>query len=200
MLMAGMIEMYPQELAGLPEAGSAAQVRRRRDELVQFAYDSGMLHDVGMIAFGGIIRSSGRSWLEEERQMYHCHACAGWQMLDRCDSTRAYAQTALGHNAFYSGVGGYPPEYVRDENRTAVVTDIVSYAVYLIRLTDEQIYTNHPRLSVPEAQERMEGKAGTQFSPTVCSVAKKLLPEIMDYVESGEEQAYLEAYERLFRE
>lgn len=200
MLMRAMIEKQPQELVGLPEIEDTAAVVLRREELIQFAYDSGMLHDVGTIAFGGIIRSSGRSWLVEEREMYACHAYAGYQMLDRCDSTKAYAQTALGHNAFFNGEGGYPQEYVRKDNPEAVVTDIVAAAAYLLRMTSGQFYLLRERMSAAEAIERMQAQAGSRFSPAVCGLAAELLPELTAYIESGSEQAYCEAFQRLFGE
>lgn len=198
MLMQAMIEQKPQELVGALGIDRVEEVAQHRNELLEFAYDSGMLHDVGMIAFGGVVRSSGRSWLEEEREMYACHAYAGYQMLRRCDSTRAYAQTALGHNAFFNGMGGYPKEYVRAKNPEAAVTDIVSAAAFLLRQMSEQLYVERPRLSAAEAVELAGRRAGERFSPAVCELAAELLPELEAYVEAGSEQAYCEAFRRLF--
>lgn len=200
MLMNAMIEEQPQELAGLPGIDGAGGAAQRREELVQFAYDSGMLHDVGMIAFAGSVRSCGRSWLDPEREMYACHAYAGWQMLQRCDSTRAYAQTALGHSAFYSGEGGYPPEYVRAENPCAVVTDIVAVAAYLLRMTMGILFPGRPRLSAAEAVGQLKELAGSRFSPAVCAAATENLPELAACIEEADGQACCEVFQLLFAE
>lgn len=200
MLMRAMIESNPKALAELPGVGSAARAARYEKELVAFAYESGMLHDVGNIAFGGVVRRSGRAWFEEEYRMYACHAWAGFQMLGQCDSTRPYAMTALGHNAYFNGKGGYPQEYVRSDNPEAVVTDIVAASAYLLRMTSRQPCSTYPCLTVPETVERMCGQAGERFSPLVCGLARKLVPELSEYVKTGDVQAYRRAFGRLLSE
>ena len=198
-LMRGMLTYKPELLVGVRGCRTKEEVLSRGEELVQFAYDSGMLHDVGMLTFGEIGRYAARSWLDEEYQMHRCHAYGGYQLLNRYESTRIYAQTALGHSVFFNGKGGYPTDYCREKNPDAVVTDLVSVAAYMFRLTSAQFYSGYQPKDIASAVERIR-QSGRRFSPDVCELLPLLMQELTDYHKKGTEEAYIEASRRLLQE
>lgn len=199
-LTRGILTYKPELLVGVLGCETKEEVLARGEELIQYAYDSGMLHDVGMLAFSSIGHKSARSWLDEEYQMYSCHAYAGYQLLSRYESTKPYAQTALGHSAFFNEVGGYPSEYHRAENPEAVITDVVSMAAYMFRLTSARFYSGYAPKDMAGAVERIQQQSGRRFSPELCELLPLLMQELTDYHKVGTEEAYKEVATRLLHE
>ena len=193
MLMEEAVRKMPEAFVGMPGFASKEQVQKRSGELAAFARESGMLQDIGTILFADMVALAGRSLTSEERIMYAHHVYVGQLMLSRCDSTRPYAMTALGHHRYYDGKGGYPDDYVRADNPRQAVTDLVSIAGELVRYVDEREETQEPSLSLAQAAAWMQQEGGKRFHPGFV----RLLPELSDrltrYFADGKREAYRKA-------
>lgn len=198
MMTAKALRERPEVLLGVLDCESVEELRRRETEVRRFAFDSGMLHDVGMLAFSNRMRRIGRSWLEEEREMYQYHVYAGEKMLSQSESTRPFAPIALGHHRYYNSEGGYPAEYDRKSNPNRAMTDLVGAAALLIHLIDDMAYRNRESLTLDQALAQVRRESGSNVAPFAAELLLDMRPELEAYLENGQAQAYEEAF-RLLR-
>lgn len=194
MMTARAIDVRPEVLVGALGCPDADQVKANAQALRRFAYDSGLLHDVGLLAFPGLTRHIGRSWLEDEEEMYRHHVYVGEALLVQSPSTRPYAPVALGHHRFYDGSGGYPPEYDRSAQRDQPIIDIIAVANYFVRSTDQLSSINYSAYSCDQALAAIADLSGTRFSPQAVALLLELAPDIRAYLDHGVQEAYAEAF------
>lgn len=198
MMAAKALRERPEVLLGVLDCNSVEELRRREAEVRRFAFDSGMLHDVGMLAFSNRMRRIGRSWLEEEREMYQYHVYAGENMLSQSESTRLFAPIALGHHRYFNNEGGYPSEYDREANPNRAMTDLVGGAALLIHLIDDMAYRNRDCLTLDQALAQVRRESGSNLAPFAAELLLDMRPELEEYLQNGQAQAYEEAF-RLLR-
>lgn len=193
MLMEKVIELVPGLLVGTLCCADAGDVRERREELLQFAWDGGMLHDAGALCLYRMLLMSARNWMDEESAMYKHHVAAGVRILERCDSTRPFAPIAGGHHVYYDCGGGYPADYDRSENPVQIVTDMVSIAAYVSRVTEQATHDTMPIYTPGEAMEHVRAGAGSLFHPQLSQIWLSMEEELSEYLQNGRREAYLEA-------
>lgn len=193
MLMGKVIKERPELLLGTLSCETIQDVRERSLELQQFAYDGGMLHDVGTLGLYRLLIMSARSWMDEEAAMYKCHMTAGTNILERCESTRPYAPIAGGHHVYYNGKGGYPAGYSRADNPVQIVTDMVSIAAYASRMTGQETHDLVPVCTLEDVSEYIERGAGSIFHPELSQLWLSMEPELSAYLQSARREAYAEA-------
>ncbi|MCI8442420.1 MAG: HD domain-containing protein [Provencibacterium sp.] len=197
-LMAGhALRETPELLLGILGCDTPKQLQKREKEILRFAYESGLLHDIGILAFNNMVRRIGRSWLEEEREMVEYHVYAGASILEKSESTRPYAASALGHHRFFDGSGGYPAEYDRKKNTAQAVTDMVSAAAFLVRLIDDTNYQSRRCLSLQQALKQVKEQAGIRLSPAAAGLLIKMEEELKECLQSVQMEAYEEAFRLL---
>lgn len=193
MLMGKVIKERPELLLGTLSCETIQDVRERSLELQQFAYDGGMLHDVGTLGLYRLLIMSARSWMDEEAAMYKCHVTAGTNILERCESTRPYAPIAGGHHVYYNGKGGYPAGYSRADNPVQIVTDMVSIAAYASRMTGQETHDLVPVCTLEDVSEYIERGAGSIFHPELSQLWLSMESELSAYLQSARREAYAEA-------
>ncbi len=196
-LMLQAVERAPHLLLGLLGCEDIGQVKERAPQLARFAYESGMLHDVGFISVSSLMVQTGRSWFEEEQKMYESHVYAGRNLLQECESTKPYVYTAFGHHRFYNEKGGYPEAYRRDENPNQVVTDMVSVAAFLVQEMDGSSYPFHKEAPGKELLASARLEAGSRLSPAVVGLLDGWEEELVEYLQNGKTEAYEEAFDLL---
>ncbi len=193
MLMQKVIKERPQLLIGTLSCGTIEDINDHKDELLQFAYDAGMLHDIGALSLYRLMLMSARSWMDEESAMFRCHVAAGAEILKRCESTRPFAPIAIGHHVYYNGKGGYPADYCRADNSVQIVTDMVTIAAYASRMTEQMTHDIMPIYTVAEVSERIGREAGTMFHPELSRMWLSMEKELSEYLQIGRKEAYIEA-------
>ncbi len=196
-LMEEALGRMPEAFVGVLSCRTPEEVRKRGPELVQFAKESGMLHDIGTILFADMVALAGREWMKEERKMYAYHVYVGEIILSRCASTRPYAQTALGHHRFYDETGGYPDDYSRKENPCQAVTDLVSVAGFLVSAVSDVACSPRRALSLEEAIGEAGKQAGKQLNPDFVGLLLGLQERLERYFADGRLAAYERAFELL---
>ncbi len=191
------LEQDPEALSGLLSCEKAEELREKKEELLKLAFEGGILHDVGLLSISGLTRRSGRSWFEEEQRMYETHVYAGRNILARCESTKAYADVAFGHHRYYDEKGGYPKEYSRKESSVRPLVDLVSLAAFLVHSMEATPSAGDKGLSLDQAVELAEEKAGTMFSPVFVKQLSGMKEELREYLKDAEIKAYDQAFHLL---
>lgn len=197
MIMETAIRQCPAHLTGVLSCQNAGEVQSRAAEILQFTYECGMLHDIGLFLFENLVTFAARSRLEEENIMYNYHVDAGKRILSRCESTRKYVPAAFGHHRYFNEKGGYPEEYHREDDPDCQVTDVVSIASSLVRLLDPKFNSGRVSLSFPEALQLVQSKAGTRFSPVFTDILTQISGRVQEYISTGIVQAYEKAFDIL---
>ena len=80
----------PDCLLGALGCDTPQLVKENRLRLRRFAEEGCLLHNVGILPFNHLVRRIGRSWLEEEKEMYECHVLAGRELLDRSERSEEH--------------------------------------------------------------------------------------------------------------
>ena len=193
MLMERVLDKSPELMLGVRGYKTLGELAAAREELCGYAYECGMFHDVGLLNFFGLIGQSGRAWLKEEKDVYKSHVKIGYAILSRCESTRPYAASALGHHRYYDGQGGYPREYDRTRQPDQPVIDLVSVVHYLNQLVESPVNYSRRPLPLSEALEQVKSQAGTRLSPQMTELLCDMEPQLREYYERGKKEAYREA-------
>lgn len=191
MMVSKALEDCPQALEGALGYSGAEALWDHKEELFTFVREACLLHNVGFLAFCNLSRRIGRSRLEEEENLIRCHVYAGARILEQSPSTRPYVNAALGHHRFFDGSGGYPPEYRREEDPNAMLTDLISAAVHLVGLLDGGT-TN-----LEEALENLRQESGRRLSPAWSGLLIELEPELREYLRFGQAEAFEAAFRLL---
>lgn len=68
------------------------------------------------------------SEISEEFDLIRLHPRMGWELLNKRESTRPYAEAALYHHLWYDEKGGYPRKYTFKGNDNAILYQIITCA------------------------------------------------------------------------
>ncbi len=166
------------------------QLFSRRQELRDFAFESCLMHNVGVLVYGNMVRRIGRSWLEEEKELYQYHVFTGADILSQNESTKPFVPAALGHHRFYSGQGGYPQEYSREQDPAPAMTDLISGAIHLIRLMDDRVFLTAQPLPLEAALDQIRQDAGGRLAPQVSQLLLGMEAWLAEYLKDGQQKAY----------
>ncbi len=197
-LLAGWaVDDMADKLTGLLGTQDAAQVRARREEILDFAQRAGNLYDTGMIHFIGLEGSACRGIFEEEGELLRLHAHCGWKLLSAHPSTKPYADVALGHHTHYDGKGGYPVDFSLQESRLRPVICIVAAADVLASAIPEAASRFRPARDFEAALKELERGAGTAYSPLVTGLLTPARRETLKKcLEEWRAEACLDMYRR----
>ncbi len=188
----------PEALLGALGLDDAESLWAGRGRLEEFVYEACLLHNVGDLALSNFRRRIGRSLLEEDENLIRGHVYAGAKLLAQSPSTRPYVYAALGHHRFFDGSGGYPEEYDRREDPNAMLTDLVSAAIHLVRLMDDMEAGPRGSLTLEGALERVKKESGTRLSPVWGGLLIEMEQELREYFQNGPAEAFEAAF-RLLR-
>jgi len=167
-------EEEPELLVGLPGCDTPGQVREQKEALADWAAQAGMLCRIGLLYLPSLYTLPARSLLQEELELYETYPYIGSKILGEHPSTRALAQTALGHMRAWQGEGGYPASYDRRADTAAPITDAVAVAVALEDARGGHCGSLQSVKSPEEAIRDVLAQAGTHLNPSFAALAKKL--------------------------
>lgn len=169
----------------------------KKREVLRFARECGMLHDVGKISFMNLYSQAARQWFEEEYEMAHLHTLVGSALLAARKSTSRYAPVALGHHSWYDGSHGYPKDYRRLECPCRQMTDIIGLFDWINNVTDTaRLYTGMEK-DFGEAVEAAIGLEGKRFSPLLTARLRdrKVAARMEEAFRESRREAYRQLYE-----
>ena len=154
-----IIEQSPDFFDDIPFLKVCDSPERKRAALRDYALACGLFHDLGEAKM-----NMQRVWLirnpfEKEHQMAMLHTQAAYDEFIHRESTRMFADVALGHHSWYQG-GGYPDHAVLNQSPYRQMTDVVAVVAHLIEQAKDG----------PEAAiQSVLSQEGTRFSPMVTA-------------------------------
>lgn len=171
----------------------------KRQAILDYARECGMLHDVGKINFMNLYSQTARQWFEEEYEMAHLHTNVGAAWLGERESTSMYAPVALGHHCWYDGSHGYPETYHRLECPCRQMVDIIGMLDWINNVVDTATMYTGVEKSFREAVDAAIDLERRRFSPLLTArLRDKAIAEQMEKAfAEGRREGYRLLYESM---
>ena len=168
----------------------------KQRELLNYALECGLLHDVGKISFMNLYTRTARQWFEEEYELAHLHTSLGKTWLSGRDSTRRFAPIAHGHHSWYDGSHGYPDSYKRLKCQCRQMVDVIALIDWLDHVTDIAILHTGAMKTFDEAIKSAVSLEGKRFSPLLTArlLDTNVINKLRQSFESSRQDAYLQIY------
>lgn len=195
-----LIDRAPERLAGTLGCATGEEVARNRDRLLDFIYHASLCHDFGKLTIIDTIFVYGRNLFDMEFDVIRTHPRTGYRMLSRYDSTRPYADIALGHHRWYDNSRGYPEDFDTSTSPVKPIIDVVLVADCLDAATDSVGRSYRRGKSVDAFLEELRAGAGTQYAPWIAELLEDeaVSGDLRRMLLEGREETYRDAY-RLLR-
>lgn len=161
LLCGGMLERFPECFDEIPFLQDLRNPDEKKTALLDYAEGCGLYHDFGLLKLNITRTEQTRNLFEEEQEIYQLHVLSGWEDLKKRPSTERYADIALGHHAWYNGMGGYPANYERNRSACRQMTDAVALVSRLLETPLEPMEDMNREIAAGE---------GSRFSPRVTAV------------------------------
>ena len=196
-----LIERAPEWLVGALGCESARQVVQSRAALADFVGHAARCHDVGKLSIIDTIFIYGSNLFDTEFELIRTHPTTGYEMLDRCASTRPYRDVALGHHRWYDNSRGYPEDFDTSTSPVKPIIDLVLCADCLDAATDSVGRSYHRGKTLEEFIDEVLPECGTHYPPWLADLLKD--PEttrgLHTILEEGRRETYQNTYGLLSR-
>lgn len=194
-----LIDKHPVLFIGVVGCNTADEVRRHKQEVLEFVRHSGQCHDVGKLLFLDTLYVYERNLLDEEFELIQNHSRAGGYILERHESTKEYALVAYGHHKWYDDSGGYPLEWTNAGRPRRVVIDLVSCADCMDAATDRVGRSYSHGISLDHFIQELREQRGTRYAPYVVDLFEDeaVVAEIRMLLERDRAQMYYRAFQDL---
>ena len=182
-----MLRTNPAAFIGLNGYATEEEVTAHSPEIIKLCFNAALCHDFGKIPMIDTIFVYGRKLLDPEFALLKNHPKAGADMLLKHESTRRFADVALGHHKWYDGSRGYPEDFDIKHSPDRILISIVTAADCLDAATDSVGRSYSRGKSPSDVFMEIINEAGTRYSPDVAQVlsdrqARKELTEILDKI------------------
>ena len=194
-----LIEKQPELFIGVADAVDADDVVVRRKDILDFVYESALLHDVGKLYIAETILTYGRSLIKPEFEIVRAHPAVGASMLSLYDSTKDYVEVANGHQRWLDDSSGYPKSFKNSKAEHPTVVAIVEVADCLDAATDSIGRSYKRGATLDEFVEELRETRGTRYAPYVVDLFED--PSVRNEFNAGlthlRNMNYREAYNTL---
>ncbi|MBD5169454.1 MAG: hypothetical protein HDT20_04980 [Oscillibacter sp.] len=194
-----ILEEEPEFFDDIPEICALTDPQKKRQQVLNDAMQSGLLHDIGKVSVLELSTRTVRQWQEEEYEVTCLHTAAGHLLLSERASTERFAPVALGHHAWYDGSAyGYPATYKRLECPSRQMVDVVGLIDWIEAVTNSDCSHTGIVMTFDEAVEEAIALEGRQFSPLLTARLrdKQVTEKIRQAFEAGRREAYRQMYEQ----
>lgn len=195
-LIRQMIDTAPETLTGLMGCKDGEEVRARREELLQMAYDCGLYHDVGKSGVLMHIDTNARRLLDEEFLCIQSHPVIGYGLLCEAGYAQYLAPAALYHHCFYDGRGGYPGGLPPCPKEIKGIVDALTVADSLDAATDNIGRCYNLAKPFRTLVGELQAQCGSRYAPDVVKLFrdKAFCAELEQKLDAERKKVYLQVY------
>ena len=121
----------------------------------------------------------------------------GWELLNKRESTRRYADAALYHHLWYDEKGGYPMNLTYQGNENAFLYQIITCADCIDAATDSVGRAYSRGKNFKEMMDDLRSNSGRMFQPEIVDLfeSSKRLQKRVEYLITAErEKLYKQAF------
>lgn len=165
-----IIRRSPEDLMDVLSCKTAEEVKKRENELTEFAENSALLHDVGKILCTNVINMQYRKLNDIEFQVIQYHPETSFRILNSIPSLAQYAGVAAGHHKTFDGVFGYPKEFDICSASDKLLIDLVRICDSLDVATDYLGRSYAKNKTFPQVLTELRRGGGTCYSKEIINV------------------------------
>ena len=186
----------PKLFKDIPFIKKTKDKHAQAKDLQNYVYHAALCHDFGKLIIAETILTYGRDLLEEEFDLVRSHPKSGAQLLMMHESTRDYADIALGHHKWYNDKEGYPEDFKLKKSPYKTIVEIVACADCLDAATDAVGRSYKSGISLDDFLEELKNGSGTRYAPYLYDILTEedARKEIEDLVTSGRDINYHKMY------
>lgn len=166
-ILSAIIDEEPALMVGYHGMTSPEDVQAHRAEILHFAHDATLLHDVGKNSMLAIIETQHRPLTDEEFSIIRSHPNRGGQYLSIDKDLARYVDIARGHHKFYNGKGGYPNDFDNTASPERFMIDVTTICDCLDAATDQYGRNYHQAKTTDEVLAEFERDAGVRYNPDI---------------------------------
>ncbi len=194
-----LISQIPELFIGMEGCRSSADVLANRDAIIDYAYHAAICHDFGKIYIIDTIFVYGRKLLDFEFDIIKAHPVMGSELLKMFNSTRRYADVALGHHKWYDDSRGYPDGFSSMDSPYRTIMNIVQCADCLDAATDTVGRSYNKGKKIEDFTAELREGAGTRYAPWLADLFEKeeVRSDIKYLLSEGRMRNYRETYSLL---
>ena len=172
-ILSSVLAHRPELLIGFHGIQSAEEAVRRRDELLRFIWNAGLLHDIGKISMIDLIDTQLRPLFDEEFALIRTHPDKGGDLLDFDHDLACFSDIARGHHRFHNGQGGYPVSFDVSQSPDRIMIEIITLSDCLDAATDNMGRNYRRAKQVPQVLDEFARGAGTMYNPDLVRVMQE---------------------------
>ena len=191
-----LIHKMPEKFVGLFGIDDVNVVKSKEEEILKYAEDIALLHDVGKLQIIETVMTYARRLFDTEFDDIKVHPRLGYELLLKYPSTKDYAIGALGHHKWFDDSRGYPDDFKLSECKEEVLVSTLCVADCLDAATDSvgRNYKNAKNLD-DYIGELIEGR-GTRYADYLVDLIQEedVYNEIADLLEKAREENYEKTY------
>ena len=196
-LISCLIDKNPELLIGILKTKNKKEVKKRKEEIVDFAYQAALLHDVGKLFIVETIITYGRHLVADELDLIRIHPSVGAALLSKYDNTKAYQDAAKGHHKWFNNKGGYPGDFDLDASSNKIIVSALTVADCLDAATDTvgRNYKTGKKLS--SVMDELEKDMGVRYDPNIVTLIRNdddVYDGIVDLITEGRAENYRIVY------
>lgn len=200
-ILGALIDEQPTLLVGYHDLHDVADVQAHREELLQFARNAALLHDVGKNAMLSIIETQHRPLTDAEFGIIRAHPSRGAEYLSIDPDFKRFSDITRGHHKFYNGQGGYPNDFDNTKSPERLMIDIITLCDCLDAATDQYGRNYQQAKTVDEVLEEFQQGAGVRYNPDLVALLSNsphLLQSLRDIAGPERLHIYYETYKKYF--
>lgn len=194
-----LINEEPDFFDDIEEIREITDFEDKYQKVLNFAMECGLMHDIGKLSLFSLYSNTARQWFADEYELANLHTTAGKVCLEKRESTKKFADVALGHHRWYDGVKGYPEDYKRLDCPYRQMIDVIGIIDWIDNVTDASKLYNGVDKSYSEAIEAVIEYEGKRFSPLLTARLreKNIADHIRESLEKGRTEAYRDMYSEI---
>ncbi|MCR5503200.1 MAG: HD domain-containing protein [Lachnospiraceae bacterium] len=194
-----LLRKSPELFIGSEFGMSVDEITAGRDGIAHYAYHAGLCHDFGKICIIDTIFVYGRNLLDYEFSIIKSHPTIGAELLKKHDSTKRYADVALGHHKWYNDEGGYPGDFKTVDSPVKTIIDIVQCADCMDAATDSVGRSYSRGKTLDEFMEELKKGSSTRYAPWLHELLEdpKVHADVEFLLTEGRQSNYRETYNLL---
>ncbi len=198
-LTAHLLKIRPDLFVGVLGCPDAEHVPEYADKIENFAYHASLCHDFGKLIIIDTVSVYGRNIFDSEFNIIKEHTKLGAMLLEKHESTKAYADVARGHHKWYNDKRGYPEEFSVSESPLSVIIAITTCADCMDAATDRVGRSYSGSKTLDQFIVEVGEKSGTQYAPYLYEMLEvdAVYDDLLYLLTNGRQQAYRDTYQLL---
>lgn len=192
-----LVDAHPEYFVGFPNVKTPENAIAMRDQLIDYAYQSAIFHDLGKISMPSIINNCFRKLTDHEFTLIKMHPELSKPFFDIDPLFKPYMDVAMGHHKWYDG-DGYPASFKNRQSPYFSIINIVTLADCLDAATENIGRNYHRPKSYNTVLEEFDNEASTRYDSHVVKFLlddKETYNELKDIIEKGRYNFYYKLYQ-----